>query len=295
MKTGQSKGSLLALVLSMTIFGTVGVFRRYIPLPSSVIALARGGVGTLFLALMILLRGKKGAGLGKNKGLLFLSGAMIGFNWILLFEAYNHTTVAAATLCYYMAPVIVLLMSPLVLGEKWTKKKLLCIVTAFAGMVFVSGILGSGFRMQEMLGVGLGLGAALLYATVILLNKRIKGVEALDKTAAQMLSATVVLIPYVLLTEKVSALSFTGPSVALLLGMGIVHTGLAYVLYFGSLRKLTAHTAAVFSYIDPVVAVLLSALFLGEKLGLGGILGTLLILGAAVLGEMPDQKISREG
>ena len=149
--------------------------------------------------------------------------------------------------------------------------------------------------VAALVGVGLGFGAALLYATVILLNKHIKGVEALDKTAAQMLSATVVLIPYVLLTEKVSALSFTGPSVALLLGMGIVHTGLAYVLYFGSLRKLTAHTAAVFSYIDPVVAVLLSALFLGEKRGLGGILGTLLILGAAVLGEMPDQKISREG
>ncbi|MBR6525818.1 MAG: EamA family transporter [Clostridia bacterium] len=290
MKTGQNKGSLLALILSMTIFGTVGVFRRYIPLPSSVIALFRGGVGTLVLFLAILLRGKKTAGLGKNKGLLFLSGAMIGFNWILLFEAYNHTTVATATLCYYMAPVLVLLFSPLVLGEKWTIKKLVCIVAAFAGMVLVSGVLSSGFSVKELLGVGLGLGAAALYATVILLNKRIQGVEALDKTAAQMLSATVVLLPYVLLTEKVSALSFTGPSLALLLGMGIVHTGFAYVLYFGSLRKLSAHTAAIFSYIDPVVAVLLSALFLGETLRMGGVIGTLLILGAAVLGEMPDKK-----
>lgn len=290
MKTGQNKGSLLALILSMTIFGTVGVFRRYIPLPSSVIALFRGGVGTLVLLLVILLRDKKTAGLGKNKGLLFLSGAMIGFNWILLFEAYNHTTVATATLCYYMAPVLVLLFSPLVLGEKWTIKKLVCIGAAFAGMVLVSGVLSSGFSVKELLGVGLGLGAAALYATVILLNKRIQGVEALDKTAAQMLSATVVLLPYVLLTEKVSALSFTGPSLALLLGMGIVHTGFAYVLYFGSLRKLSAHTAAIFSYIDPVVAVLLSALFLGETLRMGGVIGTLLILGAAVLGEMPDKK-----
>ena len=93
------------LVLSMLIFGTIGLFRRYIPLPSGLLAMARGLIGTLFLVLAMALRRQRpsGAAIRKNLPLLILSGAMIGFNWILLFEAYNHTTVALATLCYYMA------------------------------------------------------------------------------------------------------------------------------------------------------------------------------------------------
>lgn len=284
--------SYMALTASMVIFGTVGIFRRYLEMPSSVIALGRGVVGTLFLLLMILLRGKKPEKLKENGLKLFLSGSMIGFNWILLFEAYNHTTVATATLCYYMAPVIVVLLSPLVLHEKWTKKKGVCILLALIGMVFVSGVTESAFSGEDLLGVGLGLGAAALYATVILMNKRITGMEALDKTAVQMLSAAVVLLPYVLLTEDLSAIRWNTSSAALLLGMGIVHTGLAYVMYFGSLRGVPAQSAAIFSYIDPVVAVLLSALLLKEGMSAGGILGTVLILGAAFLGELPENRKS---
>ena len=291
------KSPRVMLIGAMVVFGTIGVFVRNIPLASAEVALYRAVLAaTLLAGYFLLSRQKVGLKkLGRELPLLLFSGAAMGFNWILLFEAYKYTTVSAATLSYYFAPVIVTVACPILFREKMGMKQWICFAMSTLGIVLITGIGELSGGGQHLKGIAFGLGAAVLYATVILLNKHIKGVEALDKTAAQMLSATVVLIPYVLLTEKVSALSFTGPSVALLLGMGIVHTGLAYVLYFGSLRKLTAHTAAVFSYIDPVVAVLLSALFLGEKLGLDGILGTLLILGAAVLGEIPDQKIFREG
>ena len=259
--------SVAALIASMVIFGTVGIFRRYMDLPSSVVALGRGAVGSVFLLVLLLVQGRKPRGLQKNAPVLFLSGAMIGFNWIFLFEAYNYTTVATATLCYYMAPVFVIMLSPLVLREKWTPKKGVCILLALCGMALVSGVMKTGFGAGDMKGMLLGLGAAALYASVILLNKRITGMEAIEKTAVQIMSATVVLLPYVLLTEDVGALVFTKSSLALLIGMGIVHTGLAYVLYFGSLRKVSAHTAAIFSYLDPVVAVCLSALLLREPMG----------------------------
>ena len=284
--------SLLMLISSMVIFGTIGVFRRYIDLSSALIAMTRGIVGAIFLLLFVLLRGKKldGAAIRKNLLLLILSGAAIGFNWILLFEAYNYTTVATATLCYYMAPIVVILVSPFLLKEKLTGRRLLCVAVALIGMVLVSGVLETGFSASELRGVALGLGAAVLYASVILMNKGLKNVGAYDKTFVQLLAAGVVLIPYLLLTGGFSGVSVTPLSLGMLAVVCIVHTGLCYTLYFGSMDGLPAQTLALFSYIDPVVAVLLSALLLHEPLTVFSGIGAVLVLGAAVVSELPEKK-----
>ena len=280
------------LTLSMVIFGTIGVFRRYIPLPSSLVAMTRGLIGMLFLLLVMLLRrgGMNRAAVRKRLGLLCLSGAAIGVNWILLFEAYNYTSVATATLCYYLAPMFVILVSPLVVGERLTAKKLICVLTALLGMVFVSGVLESGGGSSDLKGVLLGLGAAVLYASVVLMNKQLGDVPAYDRTIVQLGSSAAVLLPYVLLTEDMGALTFTPGTIGLLLVVGIVHTGIAYALYFGSLMQLKAQTAAILSYIDPVVAVLLSALVLREHMSLLSGLGAVLVLGAAVFSELPSRR-----
>ena len=109
----NNKISKLNLVLAMLIFGTVGVARKYISLPSVTIAFARGMIGTAFIALVLLFTGRRGDWqvIKKKLPLLVLSGALIGFNWIFLFEAYNYVSVPIATLCYYMAPVIVIIAS----------------------------------------------------------------------------------------------------------------------------------------------------------------------------------------
>ena len=280
------------LTLSMVIFGTIGVFRRYIPLPSSLVAMTRGLTGMLFLLLVMVLRkrGMNRTAVRRKLGLLCLSGAAIGVNWILLFEAYNYTSVATATLCYYLAPMFVILASPLVVGERLTAKKLICVLTALLGMVFVSGVLESGGGSSDLKGVLLGLGAAVLYASVVLMNKQLGDVPAYDRTIVQLGSSAAVLLPYVLLTENLGALSFTPGTIALLLVVGVVHTGIAYALYFGSLMQLKAQTAAILSYIDPVVAVLLSALVLREHMSLLSGLGAILVLGAAVVSELPSRR-----
>jgi RarD protein len=285
-KERLAKGMLIG---AMAIFGTIGIFRKYIPLSSGLVALVRGVVGVLFLLLVLAVRREKLSlpAIRKNLWLLLISGGLIGFNWILLFEAYNHTAVATATLCYYMAPIFVTLTAPLVLGERLTARKLITAFVALFGMVLVSDILNVGVSdMAELRGILLGLGAAALYASVILLNKKMTDISAYDRTVIQLGAAAVVLLPYVLLTENWSAVTLEPLTIILLLTVGIVHTGAAYAMYFGSMRELSAQTVAIFSYIDPILAVILSAAILGEPMGLGVIIGGILILGATLAGEL---------
>jgi RarD protein len=224
--------------------------------------------------------------LGKKAAVLFLSGAAMGLNWVLLFEAYNHTTVATATLCYYMAPVFVILASPFIFGEKLGAKKVLCVLFAVLGMFFVSGVFESGFGgAAELKGVLFGISAAVLYATVVILNKKTAEVPSFEKTLVQLGSAAITILPYILLTEDFSEIEAKPLSLALLLTAGIVHTGIAYALYFGSIGKLPAQTTAIFSYIDPVSALFISVLFLHEPMGAAGLVGAVLILGAAFAAE----------
>lgn len=284
-----SKWKLLG---AMSIFGTVGIFVRAIPLSSAAIAFSRGVLGLLFLLLLMALTGKKlsGADIRRNLPVLCLSGVAIGGNWVLLFEAYRYTTVATATVCYYLAPVFVLLASPL-LGERLTAKKLVCIGAAMAGAVCVSGVLQDGMpAWSELLGVAFGVGAAMLYAAVILLNKRLGTIGAYDKTVLQLAFAVAVIVPYLRLTEGMALPDMEVTGWVLLILVGVVHTGCAYAMYFDSMRGLSAQTVALFSYLDPVIAVLLSALLLKEPIDIYGIVGTVLILGSALYSELPERK-----
>lgn len=275
------------MILAMLIFGTIGIFVRYIPLPSSVIAVGRGMIGTAFLFLFI-----KGKGIPiswpdirQNLLLLCLSGAALCGNWTFLFEAYRYTSIATATLCYYMAPIIVILVSPIFLKEKLTARKLLCVLTALAGMVLVSGI-GQEGGSANMTGVFFGLCAACCYASIVIFNKKIKPMAAYDKTIVQLGLGALLLMPYVLLTENVAALDASPFSLAMFLVVGIVHTGFAYVFYFGSMQSLKAQTIALFSYLDPIFAILLSAVILGEPLGMTSIIGAVLVLGSTLVSEL---------
>lgn len=283
----KSSSARVQIILSMIIFGTVGLFVKYIPLPSAAVAAARGVIGVLFLLGVI--AGEKQkislSAVKKNIWWLLLSGAAMGLNWVLLFESYKHTTVATATLCYYTAPVFVVFASALLLREKLTARRIAASAVALCGMVLVSGVWEGGF--SGMKGVAFGIGAAMLYATVIIVNKKLSDISSYDKTVIQLGCAAVVVLPYALLDTDLSALSsLTYLQMLLLLTVGIVHTGIAYVMYLGAVEKLPAQTAALLSYIDPVVAVLLSALLLSEPLTLPVIIGAVLILGSSLLSEL---------
>lgn len=278
----------IALIVAMSIFGTIGIARRYVLLPSGAMALFRAAIGVICLLFFMLFTRRKIKFVAIRRHFLPLlaSGVCLGFNWLLLFEAYKYTSVATATLCYYMAPIFLVLAAPLLFGEKMTLKKGVCVLVAFAGMMLVSGV----FHQDDMTagegkGILFGLAAALLYACIIVLNKRMTDISPFDKTVVQFLVSVLVLLPYVLMTETVTVDMFTPVSVVVLLAVGVIHTGFAYVLYFGSVSGLSATTVAMFSYIDPVLSVLLSFLFFKEAMTLPLGLGAVLILGAAFVSE----------
>lgn len=296
MNTNEKTSSTVSLITAVLLFGTIGIFRSYTPLPSGLLSMSRGLIGALFLLGILLCTHTRisFAAIRKNFLLLCISGVMIGLNWILLFEAYNYTTVPIATLCYYMAPIFVILASPIVLKEKRTKSKLFCAAVAFAGIVLVafgSNAGGESSDKNHPIGILLGIGAAALYAGDILINKVVDGVTAQERTLTQLATAGIVCIPYTLLAENLSEVKFTASSVALLLIMGVVHTGIAYTLYFGAMKKLSAQTVALLSYIDPVASVILAVLLLpGSVLTGAGWIGALLVLGAALISELPHKE-----
>jgi RarD protein len=265
------------MALSMMIFGTIAVFVRYLSLSPGELALYRAVMAALPIGIFLLLKKEKiRFSVWKKEGvLLVLSGASLGINWILLFEAYKHTTVSTATLCYYFAPVIVTVVSTLIFREKLTKGQILCFLMSTVGLVLIT-----GFSDLSTNGVGIafGLGAACFYALVVLLNKRIRSVGGLQRTFLQFISAAVILLPYVLLSEGIHLQALDGISWMMLLVVGLVHTGIAYVLYFTSVADLPGQQIAILSYIDPLVAILISVFLLSEPMTALQIVGGILIL-----------------
>ncbi len=274
----------LMMAVSMAIFGTIPLFVRNISVSSGELALYRAILATFLIGIFLLITKQKILFLKikKEVPLLVISGVAVGINWILLFEAYKYTTVSVATLSYYFAPVIVTVLSPIIFKEKLTVKQIVCFAMSTLGLVLITGIGGAGAG-EDFIGILFGLGAALFYATAVLLNKFTKQVDGIHRTFLQFVSAVVVLIPYVLMTSGVTLSGLDGKGWVNLFVVGIVHTGITYCMYFSSLKDLPGQKAAILSYIDPLVAVLISVTVLGESMTASQLIGGALILGFTLL------------
>lgn len=277
----------LKIITSMVVFGTIGFFVKNIPLSSGEIALFRASIASAAIILYQLMSGKRIrlSEIENDLPLLFFSGAAMGFNWILLFEAYNYTTVSLATLSYYFAPAIVTIACPILFKEKLTAKQVICFIMSTVGLILVIGI-DSASGTSNIKGICLGLGAAVFYATVIILNKYIKNVTGIDRTLLQFFASIIVLVPYVLATSGINLKSAGSTGTIYLLIVGIIHTGIMYCLYFSSLKDLKGQEAAILSYMDPLVAVIVSVVILNESITIMQIMGGLLILGFTLLNEL---------
>ena len=286
--------SKILMAVAMFIFGTLAPFVRNINVSSGELALYRAVMAALLVGGFLLITRQKlsFSGIKKELLLLLLSGAAMGVNWILLFEAYKYTTVSVATLSYYFAPVIVMIVCPLIFKERLTAKQIICFVMSTAGLVLITGTAGGGAK--DLLGIAFGLGAALFYATVMLLNKFIKGITGIQRTFIQFIAAIVVLVPYIAFTGGFTLGGLNRVGWVSLLVVGIIHTGITYCMYFSALKELPGQEVAILSYIDPLVAVLVSVIVLRESITIPQIIGGVLILGFTLWSELPSRKNRRK-
>ena len=283
----SSKRAKIMLSVSMAIFGTLGLFTRFIPLSSGELALYRALLAAALILVYLAVTKQKIdlKGIRRDIPLLLASGVAMGINWILLFQAYRYTTISAATLSYYFAPVIVTVASPLLFREKLTAKQILCFCMSTLGLVMIIGINNLTRGGSDLICIFYDTATAVFYTTVILLNKFIKNVAGIHRTLLQFFAAIIILIPYVGVTDGVNLASLSGIGWACLLIVGLVHTGVTYCMYFSALKDLPGQEAAILSYIDPLVAVIVSVLVLGESMTILQFIGGVLILGFTLWNE----------
>ncbi|MBO7364024.1 MAG: EamA family transporter [Lachnospiraceae bacterium] len=283
-RSGFLKDRLL-FVTAVVLYGTIGMFLRFTDLPSEAVALYRGVIGSVFILLYRAARHEKPdfAAIKRNLPLLLFSGFMLGLNWIFLFAAYVKTTVAIASLCNYMAPIFVIALTPLVLKEKPDPRKLPCIAAALAGIVLVSGVFGGS--VGDPVGVVYGLAGAVCFTIIVFCNRVFRDLPALDRALMQLAVSAVTIFPYVLLKNGGQVPLPDPRSALIVLMLGVLQTGVAYCLYFRGMAVLPVQTVAILGYLEPVVSVLCSAVFLHEPLGLPGWIGAALVLTAALVSE----------
>ena len=291
-KNSSNKKIPFAFIIAMVVFGTIAIFVKNINISSGEKALYRAILALIVISGYLIVSKSKIdlKSIKKELILLLISGAAMGFNWILLFESYNYTTIAVSTLCYYMAPIIVTVFCALVFKEKLSKKEIICFTLATLGVVLVVGTIGLSGKGTDLTGILFGLGAAVLYATVILINKYIKKVEGIHRTFFQFISAIIVLMPYVLITDGINIGKLDNIGWINLLVLGVVHTGIAYCLYFSSMRKMKGQEVAVLSYIDPFIALIISISI--ETTTIYQIIGAVMIIGFSIINEIELSKIN---
>ena len=281
--------SLIFFIASMVIFGTNGLIVANISLGSAEIVLMRTFLGSLFLLAVVLVkRSFSFADLKADLVPATIGGAALGLNWVLLFSAYRSAGVGLSTLTYYCGPIIVLALSPVLFREKLTWNKLLAIAAVAVGMFCITGDIEPGSDVQT--GILFGGGAALLYASLIVANKRVKRLSGLNCAMYELIVAFFVVLIYLVASNVKLPVIPAAEDIVWVLVIGLVNTGLAYYLYFSSLQKLPGQTVALVCYIDPLTALIVSGAILGEKLLAVQIAGAVLILGGACLGELKFKK-----
>jgi len=277
------------MVSAMLIFGSIGIFVRNIDLSSMEIAFLRAAIGSIFIGIFgLFIKEKKSLKLIKeNILLLLLSGIALGFNWIFLFQAYKYTTISNATLSYYFAPVFVIILSPIVLKEKLTKRKIICVLIAMFGLFLVlngdSGSLNNSYN--HVRGIMYGLFGAGVYSSIVLMNKFIKNLSGFETTLVQLTVSALVLLPFVIYQGNFNLFTISKGSWFFVILLGVVHTGFAYLLYFSSMKELKGQSIAILSYIDPISAVVFASIFFGEGMNLFKVIGGIFILGSTLLSE----------
>lgn len=284
----------IKLVLVMIIWGSLGVFTRTIPLSALSLAFLRALIA--LPVLYVVMKMKKA---DKVKWPLLIpyiiSGVLLGFGWLTLFYGFKHTSISSAVMIYNMCPVYIMILAPLVLKEIISKIQIAVIVVSFLGLFLIVGQnLSDGYGYM---GLALSAVSGMLYATIVLINRRIKvRVDNQTATFVQIFAAMIVLLPFVLINGDIlTVVRLDAMAAAYTILLGILHTGIAYTLFFSLYAHMKSVEIVSYSYLEPLFGILFSVIFVGETLTYPQIIGGILILGSTYIGEILNgRKLSKE-
>ncbi|WP_421552698.1 DMT family transporter [Pseudomonas yamanorum] len=269
------------MVAAMLISGTIGWFVLVSGVPVVEVVFWRCVIGALTLLVVCGLLGYLRLGLlnYSKLGLAMLSGVAIVGNWLLLFESYARASISISTAVYNVQPFMLVMLAAVFLGEKITVQKLAWLSVAFVGMLAIVTAHGSQQNTGDdyLMGVALALGAAFLYAIAALIIKRLKEVPPHLMALIQVTTGALLLAPLM----QWHSLSASMDAWAALLTLGVVHTGLMYVLLYGAIQKLPTAITGALSFIYPIAAIFVDWIAFGHRLGWLQWLGVAAILLAA--------------
>lgn len=285
----KTKNGYFKYIAALLLFGSNGIVASYISLSSYEIVFTRALIGSLLLTLIFIFSKQKVQFLKNKSHLLYLiiSGVAMGASWMFLYEAYAQIGVSLATLAYYCGPVIVMILSPVLFKEKMSSAKLLGFLVVLIGMFCVNGQALSEGRTSW--GLICGILSAILYAIMVVFNKKAVSVTGLENSMWQLIMSFITVGIFLSLKQGFPVNIGLENLVPILL-LGVVNTGIGCYFYFSSIGNLPVQTVAILGYLEPLSALLFSAILLGETLSFVQIVGAVLILGGAAFGELFRQR-----
>lgn len=288
--------NLLKYLASLVLFGTNGVLASKTLMASDDIVGSRIALGLITLLLIasaqkILAKSDSSFNLAGAEA-VFLSGAAMGLGWVCLFEAYTRIGVGLSTVLYYFGPIIVMALSPLLFKERFSLRKAVCFGVVLLGSILVGGSTLEGGT--DPIGILLGLGSAASYAALVIISKKAPGLEGTKRATIQLFGAFMAVALLRVVTGHWSLPEINSEGLPWMVVLGVVNTGLGCYLYFSPLPYLKSQTIAVCGYLEPVSAVVLSALLIGEAMSIPQLIGGLLVIGGAVLFDMSGDIFSRK-
>ncbi len=272
--------NVLKIIIAMTIWGSIGLFVRTSGLSPFEVAFFRAFIASICLIFIDKVFYKNKEVVNKKEVmLLLLCGVLMGLNWVLLFTAYQYTTISIASICYDFAPIFVVMLASIFLKEKITPKTIVCIGFSLVGLFMIASNTGTSTgNSQHIKGILFAMSGAILYSLVVVISLTIKNVSSIKISTYQMVASSIVLLPFVIQSNIFFNLKLN--AIPIILILGIVHTCLAYILYFSGMKKTKANTVAILGYIEPITAVVLSFIVLHEPLTTMQIIGGVIVLGS---------------
>lgn len=286
------KYSFIKYILALLIFGSNGIITSLIDLNSYEIVLLRTLIGSLILIFLFFIKKGQLTFFKHKKQFTFLciSGIAMGASWMFLYEAYQIIGVSIASLLYYCSPVFVMVLAPLLFKEKLTIIKITSFLTVLCGIFLVN---GSSFQNDgNSQGMFCGFMSALMYALMVIFNKKAKNITGLENAMLQLFISFLTVAGFVGFQQGY-AIQIAPSDILPIFILGFVNTGLGCYFYFSSIGSLPVQTVAICGYLEPLSAVLFSVVLLREKMLPVQIAGAIFILGGAAFGECFQMKSNR--